>query len=174
MANTARVTQSFALAGTLQNGSARVTQSYIILGIGLGITCANPPMGQIGTFYSHTFPSGGGEPPLVFSITAGSLPFGLTLDPATGIVSGTPTGGAVFAFTITVTDASFDTASVACSISIKALGARTLSGTRRKTCPPAKLTDLDWSAFSQAVEEARPPDVDEVRVPDFDGMLRTN
>jgi hypothetical protein len=118
MANIARVTQSFALAGTLQNGTARVTQSYVLLGVGIGITCGNPPPGNVGAAYSHTFPSGGGQAPLTFSITAGSLPAGLSLDAATGIVSGTPTGPGSFPFTIQVVDALMGTASVSCSITV--------------------------------------------------------
>src|ERR1035437_1469697 len=116
MANTGRVTQSFILAGTLQNGTARVTQSFIIAAIGLGITCGNPPDGHVGAAYSHTFPSGGGIAPLTFSIIAGSLPLGLTLNAATGLVSGTPTSAGTFPFTIQVQDAFGAINSVACSI----------------------------------------------------------
>ena len=70
----------------------------------LGIACGNPPGGTSGTPYSHAFPASSGTPPYTFAITAGSLPPGLTLDPATGIVSGTPTVPGTFPFTIQVTD----------------------------------------------------------------------
>lgn len=118
MANTARVTQSIVLAGTLQNGTAQVTQSFLILAVGLGITCGNPPAGQIGVLYSHTFPSGGGAPPLTFLIIAGSLPPGLTLNASTGVLSGIPTGSGTFAFTIQVVDSLGGTNSVSCSITV--------------------------------------------------------
>lgn len=118
MANIGRVTQSIVLAGTLQNGTARVTQSFLIAAIGIGINCGNPPAGKIGTAYSHTFPSGGGDPPYTFSIVIGSLPSGLTLNAATGLVSGTPTKPGTFAFTIQIVDAMMGTASVACSITV--------------------------------------------------------
>ena len=45
-----------------------------------------------GTFFSDHVAVVGGTPPYSFSITAGALPAGLTLNAATGIVSGTPTG----------------------------------------------------------------------------------
>lgn len=70
----------------------------------LSIDCDNPPNGTTGTPYSHTFPTTGGTPPLSFAITSGSLPPGLTLDPSTGVVSGTPTlPVGTYTFTITVT-----------------------------------------------------------------------
>lgn len=118
MADTASVTQSFLIAGTLQNATVSVTQSFLIVAAGVGITCGSPPNGTIGVAYTHTFPSGGGEAPLTFAVTAGTLPGGLTLNASTGVLSGTPTSPGVFPFTITVTDALRATASVACSITI--------------------------------------------------------
>jgi hypothetical protein len=140
MANTGRVTQSFILAGTLQNGTARVTQSYIIAAIGLGITCGNPPDGQIGVAYSHTFPAGGGIAPLTFSIIAGSLPGGLILNAATGLVSGTPTSAGTFAFTVQVQDALGAVNSVACSIVVPDATQITLYGW--KLYPDAACEDV--------------------------------
>src|ERR1035437_9444244 len=115
MANIGRVTQSVIIAGTLQNGTARVTQSFLIAGVGVGITCGNPPAGIVGKVYAHTFPSGGGVPPTTFSITVGALPNGLTLNAASGAVSGTPTRPGTFAFTVQVADSMGGVASVACS-----------------------------------------------------------
>ncbi len=66
------------------------------------ITCASPPTGLAGVAYSHAFPVSGGTPPFTFVITSGFLPPGLTLDPATGIVSGTATTPGTFPFTIEV------------------------------------------------------------------------
>jgi LPXTG-motif cell wall-anchored protein len=42
----------------------------------------------------------------VFSITAGALPAGLTLDDSSGVVSGTPVTAGAFSFTVTATNSS--------------------------------------------------------------------
>ena len=143
MANTARVTQSFLIAGTLQVGAARVTQSFIILGVGLGISCNNPPQGAVGVPYSHTFPAGSGDPPYTFSITSGALPPGLTLNASTGVLSGTPTSPGLFIFTVTVTDSFTATASVQCSINVPNQTLITLYGWKVYPEDPCALPDTE-------------------------------
>jgi hypothetical protein len=63
------------------------------------------PHGDIGISYFQTISVSGGMAPYTFSVTAGSLPAGLTLDPATGVISGTPTQIETANFTITAVDA---------------------------------------------------------------------
>lgn len=63
------------------------------------------PGGTVGAAYSASItPASGGTAPYSYSLTAGALPIGVTLNAATGALTGTPTVGALFNFTITATD----------------------------------------------------------------------
>ncbi|MCW2646585.1 MAG: hypothetical protein JWP07_2694, partial [Pseudonocardiales bacterium] len=79
-----------------------------------------PPAGQLGVAYSTTFDVTGGTAPLVWSISAGSLPSGLTLNTSTGVLSGTPTTVGSSSFTVSVTDANSQTATKAVTLVIAA------------------------------------------------------
>jgi|GEM_PF-1033106 len=57
----------------------------------------------VGTAYSFRV-TATGVPAPTFSITAGALPAGLTLNPATGVISGTPTASGSYSFTVTATN----------------------------------------------------------------------
>lgn len=61
------------------------------------------PNGVKGTGYSVTIAVTGGAP-ITFAVTQGSLPPGLSLDPVSGTISGTPTGSGLFGFTVTATN----------------------------------------------------------------------
>jgi hypothetical protein len=66
---------------------------------------ATLPNGVVGTPYSQTVSGSGGTGPYTFTVSSGALPNGLMLNAATGVISGTPTAGGTFNFTITATDA---------------------------------------------------------------------
>jgi hypothetical protein len=70
----------------------------------LFITTASLPNGIVGNSYNTTLEAIGGKTPRSWSISTGSLPPGLSLDSASGTISGTPTDVGNFAFTVTVTD----------------------------------------------------------------------
>lgn len=82
------------------------------------LTFTAPVSGQVGVAYSTTFAVTGGTAPLVWSITAGSLPAGLSLNTATGVLSGTPTTVGSSSFTVSVVDAYNNTASKAVTLVI--------------------------------------------------------
>ncbi len=65
------------------------------------------PTGAINTFYSQTLAATGGMPPYVWSVISGGLPAGLTLNSSSGEISGTPTAGGSYSFTLQVADSEF-------------------------------------------------------------------
>ena len=58
---------------------------------------------QLGTLYSDGVSASGGPAP-TYAISAGTLPAGLSLNTATGAITGTPTAAGAFDFTITATN----------------------------------------------------------------------
>ncbi|MCU1478680.1 MAG: hypothetical protein JWQ64_3373, partial [Subtercola sp.] len=75
------------------------------------LTFAAPAAGQVGLAYSTSFDVTGGTLPLAWSISAGSLPAGVSLNPSTGAVSGTPTTSGTSNLTVSVVDANAQTTS---------------------------------------------------------------
>jgi hypothetical protein len=58
-----------------------------------------------GTPYTQTLAARGGTAPYTWTVTSGSLPAGLNLDSSLGTISGIPTQGGVFTFTVSANDA---------------------------------------------------------------------
>lgn len=71
------------------------------------ITTTALPYGRVGQSYSTTLAASGGAPPYQWLLTGGSLPAGLELAAATGLLSGTPaTTGDQLSLTFKVSDSS--------------------------------------------------------------------
>ena len=81
-------------------------QAYALTVIAPTITLSPTSLPSIngGTAYSQTLTASGGKSPHTFAVTAGTLPTGLSLS-STGVISGTPSAGGTFNFTVTATDA---------------------------------------------------------------------
>jgi hypothetical protein len=87
-----------------QTASAQLTVTIIDP---LMITSSTLPNGQVGNAYSVPLAATGGISPYQWSLISGTLPAGLSLDAATGAISGTPTAAAnASPLTFQVTDAS--------------------------------------------------------------------
>jgi hypothetical protein len=85
----------------------------------LSVTSAIPfPGATLGASYSRALTATGGVKPYAWSISTGALPAGLTLNAATGVISGTPTGAGSFAFTVQVTDSQGTTATKDVSLDV--------------------------------------------------------
>jgi len=70
---------------------------------GVAVTPGTLASGCVGGAYSQSFASSGGTSPYTYSVSAGSLPPGLTLS-AAGTLSGTPTSAGAYAFTVSSSD----------------------------------------------------------------------
>lgn len=70
----------------------------------MSITSSTLPDGAVGVSYSATLTATGGTDIYTWSISAGSLPDGIVLDPNTGILSGTPTSAGQASFTVEAAD----------------------------------------------------------------------
>jgi FtsP/CotA-like multicopper oxidase with cupredoxin domain len=115
-------TFNFTIRATDSQGvPATASQAYsLTIAAGpLVITTTSPlPGGTTGTVYSRTIGVKGGSIPYTWSVSAGSLPPGLTLNTSTGVISGTPNTPGSFNFTIRVTDSQVIPASTAQAYSL--------------------------------------------------------
>jgi len=96
LAFVASVTLIAASCGTSQAASNNQPQSLAILG--------SLPGGSVHQDYNAVLSVNGGASPYQFSIASGSLPPGLTLNPATGSFTGNPTAAGSYNFQIVVKD----------------------------------------------------------------------
>jgi len=68
------------------------------------ITTSSLTDGPVGVAYSSILAANGGIFPYTWSISNGALPTGLSLNPVTGAITGTPTAVGTFSFTVQVAD----------------------------------------------------------------------
>ncbi|HEY1915455.1 MAG TPA: putative Ig domain-containing protein [Streptosporangiaceae bacterium] len=69
----------------------------------LTVTTTSLPSIQAGQDYGAQLTSSGGAAPDFWSVAAGALPPGLSLDPASGLLTGTPTAAGTYDFTVEAT-----------------------------------------------------------------------
>jgi hypothetical protein len=84
---------------------------------------ATLPPATAQVFYSQAVTASGGTAPYAYTISAGALPSGLTLNPATGVISGMPLTGGLFNFTVRATDANGCIGARPYTLSVLAAGA---------------------------------------------------
>jgi choice-of-anchor A domain-containing protein len=99
-----------AFGGTLPNGMCSNIPAP------LSVSCAAVNTGTVGVgFNSGPMTVTGGMAPYIFSVNAGTLPAGLTLNTSTGAVTGTPTASGTFSVMVTDPNGATGTA---CAITI--------------------------------------------------------
>ena len=100
--------------------SATATLGLTINPAPVTITTVSPLFtGTVGVAYAQTFSATGGKPPYSWSIVSGSTG-GLTLDPNSGVLQGTPQNAGTFAFTVQVLDSSRIAATQNFSVTVNA------------------------------------------------------
>ncbi|MEP7337100.1 MAG: putative Ig domain-containing protein [Acidobacteriota bacterium] len=118
-------TQNFSLKAQDANGCSG-TQSYSLVVSCPTITLSALPVPALNTPYNQTVtasPAGSYS----FAVTAGALPTSLSLNSATGLLSGTPTATGAYSFTITVTGSGSCTGSRSYSGTISGGGCPTIT-----------------------------------------------
>ncbi|HLY26406.1 MAG TPA: putative Ig domain-containing protein, partial [Aggregatilineales bacterium] len=109
MFNTAGNSQYIQATDT-SNNTITGKQTPIVVHIKIGPPSI--PSATAGSFYNYPLTELGGTAPFVGTLTG--APATITLDPATGVLSGTPTGGDVgqYSLSITITDSNLATGSI--------------------------------------------------------------
>jgi len=102
------------------SNSVKATQSFSLSIAALLAITTQPvlPSGGVGTSYTEVLTAVGGTGGYTWSVSAGALPGGLSLSPASGTISGSPTTVGSFSFTVQVRDSNQDTTTQAFTLSI--------------------------------------------------------
>jgi hypothetical protein len=103
---------SAGLAGVTNGTTLTVTAAP------LAITTTSLPNGVTNVAYTATLAAAGGTMPYTWSIASGSLPAGLSLNAASGAITGTPTAAGALSFTAQINDASSPAQKATKSLSI--------------------------------------------------------
>jgi Putative Ig domain/IPT/TIG domain len=138
---------------TLQEDSSGEISSLQIWGeytgplIGpLTVTTTSLPGATGGQPYSATLTAIGGVAPYSWSVTGGTLPPGLSLNSSTGVISGTPTVGGTYSFSVTVTDSESSGVSATTGLSITVTGSVITALAVATTSLPAATGGQPYSA----------------------------
>src|SRR5262249_556992 len=86
-------------------GNSASKQFSITITTGFSITTPTAlPSASEGVAYTQTLQASGGTAPLTWTVSVGTLPTGLNLNPDTGVISGTPAAAGSYSFIIQVAD----------------------------------------------------------------------
>jgi hypothetical protein len=123
-ANPTSITLNLTIAGGAATGSRTVTVTnpdgqsatsvssiFTVTGAILTLSPSTLPNGTVGVSYNQTITASGGSGPYTFSIAAGALPTGLTLNGPTGAITGTPSNAGTANFTVGALDSVGNTGS---------------------------------------------------------------
>ncbi|WP_312709084.1 putative Ig domain-containing protein [Stenotrophomonas sp.] len=142
---------AFTLNATLTDSTggtpASITQSYtlVVASPTLSATPATLPAATAGSAYQQVITASGGIAPYQVTLS-GSLPTGMSFNPATGTLSGTPSQSGTFGLIVTLTDSTTGTPASATQVYSLVVASPTLSAAPA-TLPAATA----GSAYQQAI-----------------------
>jgi len=148
-------TFNFTIRATDRSGATATQPFSLVVSLpALTVTTTSSlPAATVGLAYSQKLPvvASGGTAPYTWSITAGAVP-GLTFDPSSLTLSGTPSTAGAFNFTIQATDSANLTATRSLSLTVNGAS---LSITTSRQLPNGRLNE----PYSQTIFAAggRPP-----------------
>ena len=154
-------TSSFTLVATDEAAQVGTQSESVAVVAPLTLVPGALPGGETGVAYDVMPSVSGGSDPTTWSVVDGTLPAGLTLDPATGAITGTPTVPGTYSFTLRATDGLGGTSTAAVTLTVAGgpatMGTRTIDG----NVGVAMTDQLDVSGgngpFSWAVSAGSPP-----------------
>lgn len=110
---------NFAFEVLVTDSRNAIARKSFAINIGNPVVIASGDFtGSVLTAFSQTLTAIGGTPPYTWSVTSGTLPAGLQLNSATGVISGTPSAPGTSQIDFTATDAANQTGSKTISIAI--------------------------------------------------------
>jgi streptogramin lyase len=132
--------------------TAMQTINFSVVNPKLSLPCVFPPSATVGTAYTAACTASAGVGPYSYSIVTGTLPAGLTLNPTSGTISGTPTGlGSAFSVQVTDSESPAATARFSESLFIRPVQLTVLS-----TSLPVPNPGLPYAAIP-VIDGGTPP-----------------
>ncbi len=122
--------------------TAAQSYSFTIAAPTITLTPASLPAPTVGVAYSETLNASGGTAPYTYSISAGVLPAGFTLNSTTGAIFGTATVGGTFSFTVTAKDTNSFTGTQAYSITVAKQASQTAVSASPSAATPVQTVTL--------------------------------